>query len=258
MTESAWEWDENTQQYYLSLFSKAQPDLNWENVYMRAAIHDMLRFWLEKGIAGFRMDVINLVSKSQDFPNAKVVYPEFPYQPAEKFFANGPRLHEFLHEMRAEVLDKYDTITVGEIPYVNDEDEIIRTVQFQSGGLNMIFIFDFLNIDMPPGQSKWAVRKWDARDVKRVHDKLQRMMIEQGDWNTIFIENHDTSRSLSRYTNDSDEWRDICAKLLAMKALTLGGTSYIYQGEELGMRNVPEEWGPEEYKDVESQGYWKM
>ncbi|EUC50733.1 glycoside hydrolase family 13 protein [Bipolaris oryzae ATCC 44560] len=255
-TQSAWEWDETTQEYYLSIFSKEQPDLNWEHPDVRAAVHDILRFWLDRGVCGFRMDVIDHISKVQSFPDAEETIPGQDYQPGHNFYANGPRLYEFLQGMR-DVLDEYDTITVGEMPFVNDEDEIIRTVGLQ-GPLDMIFLFELLNVDNAPGESKWSFREWDATDMKRIHEHIQRLMIERDGWNSIFCENHDTPRSLSRFADDSDEWREYAAKMLCTKHTTLGGTEYIYQGEELGMRNIPEEWPMTEYKDIESQSFWKF
>ncbi|OCK80164.1 glycoside hydrolase family 13 protein [Lepidopterella palustris CBS 459.81] len=254
---SAWTWDEKTQEYYLSLFTPEQPDLNWENPAVRSAVHDVLRFWLERGASGFRMDVINLISKVQSYPDAEVVLKSHKYQPGDKFFANGPRLHEYLQEMRKEVLSKYDTITVGEMPFVRDEDEIMRVVGAESGELNMIFAFDLVDIDNVPGDFKLSLHPWNIRDMKKIINRLQRLMVEREGWNSIFCENHDQPRSVSRYCDDSDEWREMGAKLLCLMQTTLAGTLYVYQGEELGMRNVPESWGPEEYKDIESINFWK-
>ncbi|KAI5200579.1 alpha-glucosidase [Aureobasidium subglaciale] len=254
-TESAWEYDEKTQEYYLSLFSAEQPDLNWDNPDVRTAVHDILRFWLDRGTAGFRMDVIDHISKVQDFPDAEKTIPGQYYQPGNKFFGNGPRLQEFLQEMR-KVLDEYDTITVGEMPFINDEDEIIETVGMQ-GSLNMVFLFKLLNMDNEPGQSKWSYHEWDATDMKRIHERTQRLMIDRDGWNAIFVENHDGPRSISRFADDSDEWRDYAAKMLCTKGISLGGTEYIYQGQELGMRNIPPDWALEEYKDIETQKYWE-
>ncbi|KAH0028490.1 alpha-glucosidase, partial [Aureobasidium melanogenum] len=254
-TKSAWQWDEKTQEYYLSLFSPEQPDLNWDNPEVRAAVHDILRFWLDRGVSGFRMDVIDHISKVQDFPDGEKMIPGQYYQPGNAFYANGPRLHEYLQEMR-NILDDYDTITVGEMPFINDEDEIIRTVGMQ-GSLNMVFLFKILNMDNEPGQSKWSYHEWDATDMKRIHDQTQRLMIDRGGWNAIFTENHDGPRSISRFADDSDQWREYAAKMLCTKSITLGGTEYIYQGQELGMRNIPADWSMDEYKDVESQSYWR-
>ncbi|ORY16912.1 alpha-glucosidase-like protein maltase [Clohesyomyces aquaticus] len=254
---SAWTWDETTQEYYLSLFTPEQPDLNWENPAVRAAVHDILRFWLNRGCSGFRMDVINLISKVQTYPDAAVTVPSHTYQPGDKYYANGPRLHEYLQEIHDRVLSKYDTLTVGEMPFVRDEAEILRVVGAESRELNMIFAFDLVDIDNVPGDFKFTLHKWDARDLKRIVNRLQRLMLERDGWNALFVENHDQPRSVSRYTDDSDEWREYGAKLLCLMQTTLAGTLYVYQGEELGMRNVPKSWGPEEYKDIESINFWK-
>lgn len=254
---SAWTWDEPTQEYYLSLFTPEQPDLNWENPSVRTAVHDVLRFWLDRGCSGFRMDVINLISKVQDFPDAPITVPDNRYQPGDKFYANGPRLHEYLKEINREVLARYDTITVGEMPFVRDENEIIRVVGAGEEELNMIFAFDIVDIDNVPGDFKYTLHPWDAADLKKIVNRLQRLMLERDGWNSIFIENHDQPRSVSRYTDDGDQWREYGAKMLALMQTTLAGTVYVYQGEEIGMRNVPASWGEEEYKDIESINFFK-
>jgi oligo-1,6-glucosidase len=218
-------------------------------------VHDIMRFWLDRGVSGFRMDVIDHISKVQTFADAEVTVPDQYFQPGCAFFANGPRLNEFLQEMR-EVLNEYDTITVGEMPFVNDEDEIIQTVGMQ-GSLNMIFLFEILNVDNQPGRSKWSYQEWTAAEMARIHARTQKLMTEKDGWNAIFCENHDAPRSISRFADDSDEWRDYAAKMLCTKHTTLGGTEYIYQGEELGMRNIPQSWDISEYKDIETQQYWK-
>ncbi len=250
-------WDEKTQEYHLSLFTPEQPDLNWENPAVREAVHDVLRFWLDRGVSGFRMDVINLISKVQTFADAEITVKDNKYQPGDKFYANGPRLHEWLKEINQEVLSKYDTITVGEMPFVRDEDEIIRVVGAQSEELNMIFSFDIVDIDNAPDDFKFSLYSWDASDLKKIVNKLQRLMLERDGWNALFVENHDQPRSVSRYTDDSDEWREYGAKLLCLMQTTLAGTLYVYQGEEIGMRNIPESWGSEEYKDIESINFFK-
>ncbi|OJD34782.1 glycoside hydrolase family 13 protein [Diplodia corticola] len=255
---SAWTWDEKTQEYYLSLFTPQQPDLNWECEAVREAVHDVLRFWLDKGACGFRMDVINHISKVQTFPDAPNKAPGHQFQPGDRFFANGPRMHEFLKEMHEKVLSHYDTITVGEMPFVRDEDEIIRGVGAKENELRMIFSFDIVDIDNVPDLGyKLALHPWDARDLRRIVSRLQRLMIERDGWNSVFIENHDQPRSVSRYTDDSDQWRELGAKMLCLMQTTLSGTLYVYQGEELGMRNIPPEWEPSEYKDIETINYWK-
>lgn len=202
------------------------------------------------------MDVINLISKVQTFPDADIAVPTHKYQPGNRYYANGPRLHEYLKEINRKVLSKYDTITVGEMPFVRDEDEIIRVVSAKSEELNMIFAFDLVDIDNTPGDFKFTLHSWDARDMKKIIGRLQRLMLERDGWNSIFVENHDQPRSVSRYTNDSDGWREYGAKLLCLMQTTLAGTLYVYQGEEIGMRNVPTSWPLEEYKDIESINFF--
>lgn len=260
---SAWTWDEATQEYYLSIFTPEQPDLNWENVEVREAVHDVLRYWLDKGVAGFRMDVINLISKVPGFPDGDVVDEESEYQPGHQHFANGPRLHEFLREIN-EVLSEYDTITVGEMPFVDDEDEILRIVQPERKELNMIFIFDILTVDMAPPGSGRTVKAFNRSKIREVMAKWQKVMIERDGWNSLYIECHDGPRSVSRYTDDDDKvvdgsstTRELGAKLLALMMTTLSGTLFIFQGQELGMKNIPSSWSIDEYKDVLSQTHYQ-
>ncbi|GIZ39945.1 hypothetical protein CKM354_000330600 [Cercospora kikuchii] len=254
---SAWTWDAETEQYYLSLFTPEQPDLNWENPEVRAAVHDVLRFWLERGACGFRMDVINLISKVQSFPDADIFDPKADFQPGHKFYANGPRLHEFLREMNEEVLSKYHAITVGEMPFVNDQDEILKVVGRERNELNMIFIFEVVDISNLQGAPRLTLRPWKVKELRDIISKWQNVMRERGGWNSVFISNHDNPRPVSQYTDDSDRYRELGAKLLSLMETTLSGTLFVYQGEELGMCNVPPDWSPSEYKDIESQNYWK-
>ncbi|KAF3024097.1 hypothetical protein E8E14_001676 [Neopestalotiopsis sp. 37M] len=253
---SAWTYDEVTGEYYLSLFTPEQPDLNWENPEVRAAVWDVMHFWLKRGAAGFRMDVINLISKVPGYPDAEIVLGKgHKYQPAWKYYVNGPKLHDYLQEMHREVLSKYDTITVGEMPGVSDEKEVLRTVGAKAGELRMIFIFDVVDIDKP--NVRMALKPWDVKEFKSIISRWQRVMIELDGWNSVFIENHDNPRSVSRYADDSDEYRHLGAKLIALMQTTLGGTLFVYQGEEIGMRNIPKDWDMEEYKDIETINYWK-
>ena len=254
---SVWNYDETTGEYYLGLFTKGQPDLNWENPEVRAAVHDVLRFWLDRGVAGFRMDVINLISKDQNYPDAEIIAPDHDFQPGFKHFANGPRLHEYLKEMNREVLSKYDTITVGEMPFVRDPDEIIKIVGTQQEELNMIFLFELVDVDTKPGSYRMTLHDWKPSDIGDILSKQQRLMIDRDGWNAIFCENHDNPRSISRYTDDSQENRELSSKLLCLMLTTLSGTLYVYQGQEIGMRNIPQEWPIDEYKDIESINYWE-
>lgn len=158
--------------------------------------------------------------------------------------------------MHREVLSKYDSITVGEMPGVSDENEILRTVGADAGELNMIFIFDVVDIDKP--NVRMALKPWDLKEMKSIITRWQRCMIERNGWNSVFIENHDNPRSVSRYADDSDEYRHKGAKLLALMQTTLGGTIFVYQGEEIGIRNAPTHWDiDEEYRDIETLNYWK-
>ncbi|RYO86603.1 hypothetical protein DL764_008993 [Monosporascus ibericus] len=253
---SAWTYDENTGEYYLSLFTPEQPDLNWENPEVRAAVWDVMHFWMKRGASGFRMDVINLISKVPGYPDAELVLSGgHEYQPAFKYFVNGPMLHDYLAEMHREVLSKYDTITVGEMPGVSDEKEILRTVGANAGELRMIFIFDLVDVDK--ADVRLALKPWDVKEMKSIITRWQRVMVENDGWNSVFIENHDNPRSVSRYTDDSNRWREKGAKLLALMQTTLGGTLFVYQGEEIGMRNAPPTWPIEEFKDIETINYWK-
>lgn len=253
---SAWTWDEKTGEFYLSLFTPEQPDLNWENPEVREAVWDVMRFWLDRGACGFRMDVINMISKVPGYPDAdEVLGPGHKYQPAWKYTVNGPRLHEFLREMHDTVLSKYDTITVGEMPGISDDNEILRTVGANSKELNMIFIFDVVDIDKY--DVRMTLRPWTVKEMKGIISRWQTVMIEKDGWNSVFIENHDNPRSISRYASDSDEHRDKSARLLALMQTTLGGTVFVYQGEEIGMRNCPKDWPIEEFKDIETINYWE-
>ena len=253
---SAWNYDEKTGEYYLAVFTPEQPDLNWENPEVRTAVWDVVNFWVNRGASGFRMDVINMISKVTTYPDAPIILDPktHKYQPGVKFFTNGPKLHDYLREMYREVLSKHDTITVGEMPGVSDADEVLRTVGANSEELRMIFVFDLVDIDKP--NVRMALKPWDVKEMKSIISRWQRVMIEKDGWNSVFIENHDNPRSVSRYTDDSDKWRAYGAKLLALMQTTLGGTLFVYQGEEIGMRNAPTSWSMDEYKDIETVNYW--
>lgn len=218
-----------------------------------------MNFWLDRGACGYRMDVINLISKDQRFPDAEPVNgPDVKYPPGTKYYVNGPRMHEYIQEIHQKVLAKHGAVTVGEMPCVSDINEIIRTVGKKSGELNMIFIFDIVNVDNAPGLGRMTWRDWTARDISQIITKWQKAMIEHDGWNSVFVENHDNPRSVSRYCDDSDTYREHGAKLLALMQITQNGTLFVYQGEELGMRNVPKSWDIDtEYKDIESINFWQ-
>ncbi|MCJ1306728.1 alpha-glucosidase mal12 [Agyrium rufum] len=252
---SAWEWDEGSQEYYLHLFCPEQPDLNWENSTTRQAIYDSsMKFWLDKGIDGFRVDTVNMYSKGTALPDAVVHDPEAPYQFDASLFCNGPRMHEFLSEMHTQVLSKYDCMTVGELPHTPRTADVIRYVSATSKELDMVFQFDL--VDLGQGADyKFETRPYDLVDIKRILDRFQHLIVGTDAWSTVFMENHDQSRSVSRYTDDSPATRGACAKMLAVLSATLTGTLYLYQGQEIGMVNVSEDWTAKDYKDVEALNY---
>lgn len=248
---SAWKYDGATEQYFLHLFSAKQPDLNWENRKVRAEVYDMMKFWLDKGIDGFRMDVINLISKVPGLPNGekgeKDLYGNgFPHT------ANGPRVHEYLKEMNREVLSKYDIMTVGEAPGV-DTETAKDYVDEDRCELNMLFQFELMGIDGGPG-GKFDTQPWKLTTFKKIMLKWYEGLKEKG-WNSLYLNNHDQPRMVSRFGNDK-EYRVESAKMLATLLHTWQGTPYIYQGEEIGMTNVQFK-DISEYKDIETLNMYK-
>jgi oligo-1,6-glucosidase len=242
---SAWEYDERTGEYYLHLFSKKQPDLNWENPKLRREVYDMMNFWLEKGIDGFRMDVINFISKVPELPDA--IVPEGKqYAPGGDYFMNGPRIHEFLQEMNRETVSRYDVMTVGEMPGASVEEAKLYTDENRHE-TNMVFQFEHVDLDSGPG-GKWDLRPLKLADLRDNFTKWQKGLEEIG-WNSLYLNNHDQPRMVSRFGNDK-EYRVESAKMLATFLHTLKGTPYIYQGEELGMTNVRFDT-IDDYKDIE-------
>ncbi len=230
---SAWEYDAATDMYYLHMFSKKQPDLNWENPRLREEIYDMMTWWGEKGVDGFRMDVITMISKNQSFPDG-VLYPGSRYGEPGPYVNNGPRVHEFLKEMNRNVISKFDWLTVGEGAGAGVEDAL-RYAGSDEDELNMIFTFEHVNL----GQSsygKWSDGSFDFVELKQVLGKWQRGL-EGKAWNSLYWDNHDQPRAVSRFGNDAEEYREVSAKMLATCLHFLKGTPYIYQGEELGMTN---------------------
>ncbi|EPS40343.1 hypothetical protein H072_5838 [Dactylellina haptotyla CBS 200.50] len=252
---SAWEWDEGSQEYYLHIFAKEQPDLNWEEPKVVTAVHDIMRFWLDRGVDGFRMDVINFISKVPGYPDAAITDPTSPYQDATELFANGPRLHEFLQGLGA-ILKKYDALSVGEMPGIKDPKEILKGVGFDRGELNMMFHFELVEIDHGK-ERKFSHQDFSLKRFKEITEKWQNFMYDNSGWNAIYLENHDQSRTVSRWCSDAPEHRVASAKMLAAYLGFQAGTPYIYQGQELGMINVPKEWGMSEYQDIECLNHWK-
>ncbi|MBN1037223.1 alpha-glucosidase [Clostridium botulinum] len=236
---SAWQYDEETDMYYLHLFSKKQPDLNWENPELRNDVYSMMQWWLGKGIDGFRMDVINFISKNQEFPDG--VNGDF-----SKYSMNGPRIHEFLEEINEKVLRDKNLITVGEMPGVSVEEAKLYTGEDRNE-LNMVFQFE--HTDLGNGKyGKWHKNSFKLTDLKKIMTKWQKGLENEG-WNSLYWNNHDQPRVVSRFGNDKKYWKE-SAKMLATCLHMMKGTPYIYQGEEIGMTNIAFE-DLNDYKDIE-------
>lgn len=242
---NAWQYDEETGQYYLHLFDVTQADLNWENDKVREKLYDMMHFWLKKGVDGFRLDVINLISKDQDFPDD-----DGSVAPGDgrKFYTDGPKVHEYMQEMNKEVFSQYDIMTVGEMSSTTIEN-CIKYSNPERNELSMTFNFHHLKVDYPNGE-KWSVADFDFLKLKDILSTWQREMNKGGGWNALFWCNHDQPRIVSRYGDDG-KYRTESAKMLATTIHMMQGTPYIYQGEEFGMTN-PKFTSIEEYRDVES------
>ena len=243
----AWEYDKTTDMYFLHLFSKKQPDLNWDNPAVRQEVFDMMNWWLEKGVDGFRMDVISLISKEQ--PELPDKEPGINGYATFNVSANGPHVHEYLQEMRQKALNNADTITVGECSGVTLE-EAKKYARSDEKELNMVFQFEHMDVDSDEKAGKWTTRKMDLRDLKKILTRWQKGLQDIA-WNSLYWENHDQPRSVSRFGNDSDEYREISAKMLATCIHMMQGTPYVYQGEELGMTNCPFNT-LENFRDLES------
>ncbi|KAA5807950.1 glycoside hydrolase family 13 protein [Thermoanaerobacterium thermosaccharolyticum] len=240
---SAWEYDEATDMYYLHCFAKKQPDLNWENEKVRKEVQDIVKWWLDKGIDGFRMDVINMISKDQRFPDG--IVPEGGlYGDMSPYVMNGPRVHEYLKELNEKVLSKYDIMTVGETPCVTPEIAI-DYVGEDRNELNMVFSFEHMDIDKDV--INLTKKPLDLVELKKIMSKWQKGMSDRG-WNSLYWNNHDQPRVVSRFGNDTEYW-DKSAKMLATCLHMQQGTPYIYQGEEIGMTNVRFQ-DIEDYRDI--------
>ena len=244
---SAWKYDEQTDMYFLHLFSKKQPDLNWDNPKVRDHVFDMMNWWCEKGIDGFRMDVISLISKPEGLPDG--IPGENGY--ADSGCANGPHVHEYLQEMNRKVLSKYDLITVGEAAGVTLE-EAKKYANADGSELNMVFQFEHVSGSEheKTHYGKWDGHKMPLPEWKANLSKWQTGLSHEA-WNSLYLSNHDQPRSVSRYGNDSEEYRERSAKLLATCLHMMQGTPYVYQGEELGMCNAYFD-NLEDYRDIES------
>jgi oligo-1,6-glucosidase len=243
---SAWKLDPPTGEYYLHLFAEKQPDLNWDNPKLRHEVYDVMKFWLDKGVDGFRMDVIPFISKREGLPDLP---PDYRRRP-QYFYAMGPHLHEYLQEMNHEVLSKYDVMTVGEAFGVT-LDDTPTLVDERRKELNMIFNFDAVRLNRDG--SVW--RDWTLPELKAIYTQ-QDKALDVHSWNTVFLSNHDNPRVVSAFGDDSPRFREASAKLLATMLLTLKGTPFIYQGDELGMTNYPFS-NINQFDDIEVKNAWK-
>ncbi len=229
---SAWEFDDASDQYYLHLFTKKQPDLNWDNPKVRQEIHDIVEFWCKKGVDGFRMDVISLISKQEGLPNSHV--PEDFGETIKNYYANGPKIHDYLNELNQKVLSKYDIMTVGEGPGIDLENGLDYVAE-ERNELNMIFHFDHLFIDNGLG-GKYDPVDFSLSKFKTIFGDWDNRLRHQG-WGSIFLGNHDFSRMVNRF-GDAENFRIESSKLLALLLFSMRGTVYVYQGDEIGMTNV--------------------
>lgn len=249
---SAWQYDAATGEYYMHLFSVKQPDLNWENPLMRRDIYDMINWWLDKGIDGFRVDAITHIKKIAGLPD--LPNPDGRrYVPSWEGHKNRPGILEFLRELRDETFAKYDIMTVGEANGVTIEDAA-DFVGEQNGIFNMVFQFEHMEIDHGP-EGKWDLsEQWSAADFKRILTRWQKGLEGVG-WNALFLENHDVPRSVSRFGDDG-AYHAESAKMLAAFYFLMQGTPYIYQGQEIGMTNAAFA-SIDDYRDVETKNYYR-
>ncbi len=241
----AWTYDETTEMYYLHLFSKKQPDLNWDNPKVRSEVFDMMTWWLEKGIDGFRMDVISLISKQEGLPDGPLASDGYAVRNVS---ANGPHVHEYLREMREQVLGHYNIMSVGECMGVT-LDEAKKYASSDEKELNMVFQFEHMYVDEDPSGDKWDKLPFDLVRFKQILTDWQKGL-QDISWNSLFIENHDFPRIVSRF-GDAGQYRETSAKMFATCYMMMQGTPYIYQGQELGMTNGAFS-GIEDFRDIES------
>ncbi|GIE77765.1 glucohydrolase [Actinoplanes philippinensis] len=250
---SSWEFDEKTGEYYLHLFSRKQPDLNWENPAVRQAVYDMMRWWLDRGVDGFRMDVINMISKDVSLPDGRLNAGS-AYADGSAAFIGGPRLHEFLQEMHREVFEGRDgLLTVGEMPGVTVDEAILHTDPDRHE-VDMVFQFDHVWVDRGP--DPWRLLPLQLTQLKAILGRWQAGLAEAG-WNSLYWNNHDQPRVVSRYGDDSPAHRVASAKMLGTVLHLHRGTPYVYQGEELGMTNYPF-GGIGDFRDIEALGQYRQ
>ncbi|KAH6660876.1 alpha amylase [Truncatella angustata] len=254
-----WTWDEHTQEYYLHLYAPDQPDLNWENPECREAIYkETMRFWLDRGVDGFRIDTVNKYSKRTDYEDVPVTDPRWESQPAPEMWCNGPRIHEFIHEMNEKALAPYNAVSVGELSNMAGALDVLPYVSAARKELDMVFEFSMIRLGTGGGFGpKYIYQPYTLPTLKEHVARFQTFIEGTDGWTTVFCENHDNGRAVSRFGDASSPglWR-ASARTLAMWQATLTGTLFLYQGQEIGMVNMPASWGVEDYKDVESRNFY--
>ena len=251
---SVWEYDETTDEYYLHLYTKNQPDLNWENENVISDVEKMVRWWLDKGIDGFRLDAIAHIVKAENLPDAPNPT-NLPYVRAYTLYSNLEKVHTLLRELNEKVMNMYDIVTVGETSGLGPE-QALDYIGNKRHELNMVFQFEHMQLDSATGGTgKWELTPWNLLDLKNVMSKWQTVLHGKG-WNANYLCNHDQPRSVSRFGNDG-KYRKESAKMLATFLLTLEGTPFIYQGEEIGMTN-PKFQSIEDYRDIETLNYYQQ
>ncbi|KAH8920613.1 glycoside hydrolase family 13 protein [Atractiella rhizophila] len=253
---SCWEYDELTEEYYLHLYTPQQPDLNWDNPRLREAVYDIMRFWLDKGVDGFRMDAINLISKTEGLPNAPITNPDTFLQPARDLYTNGPRVHEYIKEMNTRVLSAYPhAVSLGQLSNTLNVQTVLSYVHPSCREFNLCYYFPLNRLDDAPGTGPFSWRQWRVQGMADILEKWNEITTAGG-WEINYLETHDGPRAVSRYTDDDIEDREVGAKLLAMLQISRPGTLVIYQGMELGMRNIPKTWDIKEYRDWRAVNYF--
>ena len=253
----AWEWDEATGQFYLHIFFKEQPDLNWENEKVREDLYSMVRWWLDKGVDGFRLDAINIISKPKGYPDDPSTDYEKHTSSIPFVITNGTMVHPWMKELTRETFSRYNVMTVGETSATSPEDAKLWA-GYHTGELNMIFHFDHMGVDNDPNGKlggKWSYAPYKLTELKRILNDWQ-TILEGNAWGSLYWNNHDQPRVVSRFGNDSDEFRTLSAKQLASTLHFMQGTPYIYQGEELGMTNVKFD-SIEDYRDGDSIRFYE-
>ena len=253
----AWEWDEATGQFYLHIFFREQPDLNWENEKVREDLYSMVRWWLDKGVDGFRLDAINIISKPEGFPDDPSTDFEKHTSSIPFVISNGTMVHPWMKELTRETFSRYDVMTVGETSATSPQDAKLWA-GYHTGELNMIFHFDHMGVDNDPNGKlggKWSYAPYKLTELKRILNEWQ-TTLEGNAWGSLYWNNHDQPRVVSRFGNDSDEFRTLSAKQLATTLHFMQGTPYIYQGEELGMTNVKFD-SIEDYRDGDSIRFYE-